>query len=216
MKDILKLNIRILLILIFTWISFIGLASQESTSLSPATLPLMRLQFPDYNKEEVLTFSSYNNKKYVEHIRYFEDKEGTLSVEDVVNQEFTKGKPGVQNMGVTSSVYWFKITINNDSKRDIVSIVFDNSLLQDITLYRRVLTNEDAKLMGEFEVQKINKNQPFTQRINEYTLPEFHVIHPIGSTLTYYFRVETYTQMLIPIKIMTREHARTDDYTNAI
>lgn len=177
---------------------------------------MWRLQFPDYNEEEVLAVSDYNDKKYVEHIRYFEDKEGNMSVEDVLNQEFTKGKPGVQNMGVTSSVFWFKITIKNDSNRDIVSLVFDNSLLQSITLYRKVLTNVDAEKMGEFEVQMITKDQPFTQRINQYTLPEFHVVHPIGSTLTYYFKVETFTQMLIPIKIMTREHTRIDDYTNAI
>src|SRR5690606_25416770 len=61
-----------------------------------------------------------------------------------------------------------------------------------------------------------NKEQPFSKRINPYTLPEFRAVHPSGTTLTYYFRVETFTQMLIPIKIMTREQARIDDNTNAI
>src|SRR5690606_1214081 len=220
MTSVINLNLRWQILLTMLLLPFFTHANQvsapQSERVPPRTTPLWPVQVPDYKHEDVIDVSSCDAKKYAQHILYYEDRTGKLSIEEILHQPFTKGKPGVQNMGVTSSVYWFKITVHNDTDREIVSFLFDNSLLNNIKLFRRVLTNVEAQRMGEFEMQELNKEQPFSKRINPYTLPEFRAVHPSGATLTYYFRVETFTQMLIPIKIMTREQARIDDNTNAI
>src|SRR5690606_38463015 len=103
----------------------------EISSLD-SIMPLIDLIDPD----EVLNLCDYNGDKYVEHISYIEDTEGKLDISDVIHKDFVKGRTGVQNMGVTPSVYWFKVTINNDSKRNIFALIIDNSLLNNITLYK--------------------------------------------------------------------------------
>src|SRR5690606_12333409 len=108
--------IRQILVIIFlfgVYGSLFAGSAQEKSEISSldSIMPLIDLIDPD----EVLNLCDYNGDKYVEHISYIEDTEGKLDISDVIHKDFVKGRTGVQNMGVTPSVYWFKVTINNDS-----------------------------------------------------------------------------------------------------
>src|SRR5690554_6761237 len=155
---------------------------------------------PDDQPVEAIRFSDYDTGKYLDRIRYFEDVEGTMTIDDMIHQTFHPGKPGVQNMGVSPSIYWFKIRLYNDHERDEFVFVIDNSLLNHVTLYQSDLDSSGAH---RYRGEVVSKYENHSDRLNKSTMPEFHVRQPVGSTETYYLRVESYTQLLIPIKVQS-------------
>lgn len=163
----------------------------------------------DSNTDTVY-FSDYNNNQYIENILYYEDVSQQLAIEDIAAKKFLKGTPGVQNMGVSPSVFWFKLTVHNDSNIDDLVFIIDNSLLSSVTFYKETKDASPAR----FTSKEVSKHTNYATREIKNTLPEFHVNQEIGTTATYYFRIESFTQLLVPIKILSRQNARYNDMNN--
>lgn len=152
----------------------------------------------------IVRFSDYNNGRYIDRIQYYEDTSRTMTIGDVVAREFRTCKQNVQNMGVSPSVFWFKFRLHNDSELEDIVFIVDNSLLGSVTLYEE---NEGTVPRG-FTATEVSKYESYNLRTHKNTVPEFHVNQPRGSTATYYVRVESFTQLLLPIKVQTRTNAR--------
>jgi len=162
-------------------------------------------------RDGIVSFSEYASGQYLEEIQYYEDTSRQLTIDNIVDTVFTKGKSGVQNMGVSASVFWFKIILRNDSDRDVLVFTIDNPLLNSVTLYKKEINDS----LNHFTTDEVTKYKPFYARENLNTLPEFHVEQEVGTIAVYYFRVESFTQLLVPIKILTRTEARNfESYLN--
>lgn len=167
------------------------------------------------NTGDTVFFSAYDNNQYIENIYYYEDVTRQLSVEEIVNKPFVMGAEGVQNMGVSPSVFWFRITVNNDTDKEGMVFIIDNSLLNRVTFFRQDGYHADSSMAPhDFEVKEVSKFTPYDNRESKNTLPEFSVRQQSGTTATYYFRVESFTQLLVPIKILSRDTARLNDVNN--
>lgn len=159
------------------------------------------------NHTDTLYVSDYDNNQYIENILYYEDGSQQLSIEDIAAKKFLKGAPGVQNMGVSPAVFWFKLTVHNDSDLDDLVFVIDNSLLNSVTFYQE--TKEPSA--SRYTAKEVSKYTNYAAREIKNTLPEFQVNQEAGTTATYYFRIESFTQLLVPIKVLSLQSARSND-----
>lgn len=131
-----------------------------------------------------------------DRLYYLEDTSNKLSVYDVQHRPFLHSTSQVLNLDVKPSTYWFKITIRNISSHKQFILLLDNPMLTNVGLYR------PADSSGQvFLEEHVTKYEPFHARENHNPSPEFHITQAIGTTATYYIKVSSLTQLLIPLKI---------------
>jgi len=175
----------------------------------PYTLTILLLFFTGsafaQSSDSVIVFTGQVDKNYItEDIYYLEDKSHDMTVSELQNQPFKLSGQEVLNLGVSSSVFWFKIPVKNVSGINRIILEVDNPLLNRITLYT-------PGQNGGFKEQEIGKFQSFWERNNYNTNTEFELYQQKGTTVTYYLRVESFTQLIIPIKLGTYNSIRLTD-----
>ena len=71
-------------------------------------------------------------------ISYFEDKENSFTSKNIVkNVEFLPLNKDDLNIGMTNSIYWLKLSIDNNSSHEIKKVIcFKNPLMDTINLYK--------------------------------------------------------------------------------
>ena len=69
--------------------------------------------------EPVIVDENTTEIKLGKHLKYFEDKEGTLTLEDVMKPEvaarFVKSEVDIPNFGLTSSAFWLALEVRNST-----------------------------------------------------------------------------------------------------
>lgn len=154
-----------------------------------------------------IQFTGKLDKDYIsDKIAYFEDTSNTLSVYDVQNLEFTPSDAKVLNLGVKPSTYWLKLTIHNVSRLENLILLLDNPMLTEVVLYQPTDSSH-----GDFLEESVSKYQPFRIRKNYNPSSEFHLTQPKGSTVTYFIKVNSLTQLLIPVKLGTNDTIGLDE-----
>ncbi|MCR8636711.1 sensor histidine kinase [Paenibacillus radicis (ex Xue et al. 2023)] len=110
-----------------------------------------------------------------------EDKERQWTIEDVqspvIQQQF-KPAEGKSSFGYTSSSYWVRFTVHNDSHNEQWELRVMNSVLDSIAIY-----------------------PPETLVTFHRNHPSYLLNLPTGQQKTIYMRFETYGSMLIPISL---------------
>lgn len=142
----------------------------------------------------LIVFTGDENMGYISNKAYFlEDKNSEYDISEILEKEFDQIHTQVLNFNVTPSSYWIKLNIYNISSTEDLIILVDNPLLTNTILYR-----PDS---GKFIEDKISRNAPFHEQERYNPSPEFQVHQKIGDTVTYYLKVNSLTQLLIPIKV---------------
>ncbi|QJD84668.1 sensor histidine kinase [Cohnella herbarum] len=88
---------------------------------------------------------------------------------------------GKSSFGYTSSAYWVRVTINNESSNDRWELSVINSIMDKIDIY-------PTKTL-------ITKNRLY---------PSYEITLPQGQKTTIYMRFETYGSMIIPLRLMAQ------------
>jgi signal transduction histidine kinase len=127
----------------------------------------------------------------------FEDKSHNLSLKEVITKEFSPTKSSVPNFGVSKSVFWIKIAINNTSKQKDLILDLSTPTLDKVEFYYPDSINHYRSiLMGE--------NLPFNKR--KYKDPHYlmDVSIPIEKTYTYYLKISSNDGIQLPMKLGTK------------
>lgn len=150
----------------------------------------------------VLTLQKGVSTPVEQSISYFEDVQGTLTLEQVKRESFTPyTKERRVNFGFTQSVYWFKINLLTSSSQDTHWwMKIDYPLLESVDMY---LLQSDTLLIKH---QKMGTSQPFNSRDigSHYFISELPLYNSSDSTL--YLRVKTQSSMQLPISIFSSEN----------
>ncbi len=133
-------------------------------------------------------------------LSYFEDKEGTLSLEEVQKQDFLVHDDNVMGFGFTSSVYWIKFSTSLQDKSSLEQWWLNVSypLLNKLDLY---ICDENDKLL---ELKKSGKARPFKDR----EVKDRNFLFQINSAAkqNLYLRVQTQSSMQIPLSIQSTQN----------
>ncbi len=156
-------------------------------------------------EDSIINFTgAVKNEFITDKVLFFKDSTGKLTLDEVKQQQFQISKLKVLNLGVSDATYWIKINVYNNSPYTVMSLEVDNPLLTHIMLYY-------PQGAGSYATKEISKHQPFRARGNLSTNAEFEVRQKIGDTASYYLRIISNTQLLIPIKVNSQSAVRSAD-----
>lgn len=126
-------------------------------------------------------------------ISYLEDQNGVYSISEVKQASFSPLKSNSPNFGLTTSVYWLKIKITNQTRDTLFWFSVQNPSITDIRFYRDTRDTTD--------VQQIEISMPMKDRPLSSHYPIFQIQQPFGSTSTYFVRVRSKNVMELPMSI---------------
>lgn len=135
----------------------------------------------------------------------YEDTSGKLGISDISHiTTFKLNTAKTPNLGVTASTIWFRVTIVNNSQRRMLLEV-ENPLLEHVSIY-----TPDSNGNG-FTERVAGKYMPFSSRDIKNHDYVFELRQPEGRSVTYYLKVKSNTQLLVPMKIGTLDGMATAD-----
>jgi signal transduction histidine kinase len=128
-------------------------------------------------------------------IYVLQDSTGRYSLNDVVNSRaFRLSTTAIPNLNVTKNTIWLRLTIKNESLAEKMMLEIDNPLLNNVSLYIPFSVNK-------FILKTVSKKFPFYHRENNSENYVFTVDQKQGQTVTYYLKMNSYTQFIVPIKL---------------
>ena len=146
------------------------------------------------------------------YIEYLEDKEGKLDIDTLTskNEEFVFSiiKNDIPNFGYTSSIFWFKLSLNkpNELERKVY-LNIQNSNIDKVEIFE-VYKNESKN--NNIKKTKLGDQFPISNRI--FFNREFIFIPEINEIISeeIYFRIETSSSMIFPLFILDEESLSKD------
>ena len=124
------------------------------------------------------------------HISILEDPDNKLHLEDVQKSDaFVPSEVPIPNLQLSKSDFWIKFSIKNESDHNKLILALEYPMLNVCEFY----SIRDGK------VQKMSYNEPFDNRKYKHQNFIFDVDLPKGETASYYLRVKSSEQMVLPL-----------------
>jgi len=133
-----------------------------------------------------------------DYLYILEDKEKALTIDDVLSvdasKDFIRNKKGLPNFGYTSSAYWTKFKIKNNTAFTERLLEITYPPLNEVDIY----VFDGTKMIDELH---FGSKYPFHERL--YPYPNFLYIFNLEQeeSLTFYIRFETQGSMQMPIYV---------------
>ncbi len=144
---------------------------------------------------------SQDNTSYIvgSNLSYFIDKDNSLSIEDIQNEEFIPHTKDIANFGFLSPTHWFKLQLNY--KKEMLEkdwwLSIDYPLLDFVDFY---MFNADKQLI-------FHKKEGDLNRDSEKELLQNRILFSLEDssleTYTLYIKVTTSSSMLVPMHIIS-------------
>jgi signal transduction histidine kinase len=131
------------------------------------------------------------------YAQVLEDSSATMTVDQVMmSGRFHAADAPVPNLGISSSAFWVRIDIENDTKEGHVLLDLEHAEIEKVDLY--LLKDGKATLLGA-----TGQARPISTR--DIAQPEFVFSLPIsgGETSTVLLRLSSSKQLQVPLKIYT-------------
>ncbi len=151
----------------------------------------------------IIKLSSHDKEVFLgPYLYYLEDKDGAFDIKDVsdpaTTMHFNRCKRLYPGFGFTSSVYWFKFTIQNPYDTQATRFLeVEYPLLDYIDLY--VPNGKD-----KYRVYQQGDGYNFSKRPIPYRNFVFIIKIPGKSTVNYFFKVKTSSSLNIPARLYTQ------------
>lgn len=126
-------------------------------------------------------------------ISVLEDKKGEFNIQDISTQPFKPLEGHTPNYNLTSSVYWFKIKIQNPTDEKKFLLKIHNATLTSTSFY--TFKN------NQVQEQTLNNTTPYSQRKINSQYPLFNITIPVDSPAIYYLRTSSINVLDLPISI---------------
>lgn len=150
--------------------------------------------------EDVIQLTESTEKIILDQVmEMLEDSDRSYSIEDVTSEQFSDSfikysGTGRPNLGYTSSAYWLRMTIDNQSSTQEWLLEFDTPKINRIVLY-------SPNKAGGFESKTTGNVIPFKDREINHRNLVFKVPLEENETQTLYIKVTTGSSMQLPLTI---------------
>lgn len=148
--------------------------------------------------QQVVIDSSLGSKFLSRELSFLEDPHGILSITDVLQgKKFTPVEKDILNLNITKSTFWIKFTIRNrnSTTHNFIEVV-------QPLLMRADFFEPDGR--DNYVETRAGQNFPFYNRKEPLSA---NFAYPLqlkpGEIKTYFLRISSNKQMLIPIQIIT-------------
>ncbi|MGK7923301.1 MAG: 7TM diverse intracellular signaling domain-containing protein, partial [Trichodesmium sp.] len=145
------------------------------------------------------------------HLEIFEDKTRELTIEDVVNQEFTPSNQNIPNLGVKTSAIWVRFRVKNEAsltQKWILTVNDTRTGTVDFYSYQ-----EDNK---GFKIIKTGRFLPFSTREFNHRFFIFSLPFTEDNEKTIYLRLTSKAGLVIPLNIYAWETFVQEDQYNLL
>lgn len=153
-----------------------------------------------YSTDKVTIDKNLRSKLIAREIYYIEDKSGKLTFNDIRHStKFIHLKKEIVNFNVTESIFWIKFTIVNKDNGEKNFIEVEQPLLKVADLYY-----QDSK--NKYQVIHAGQRYPFYSRNYGQNINFlFDLDLRPGEEKTYYLKIKSDEQVLVPIQLITYE-----------
>ncbi|MFZ1663905.1 MAG: 7TM diverse intracellular signaling domain-containing protein [Flavobacteriales bacterium] len=128
-------------------------------------------------------------------VQILEDSSAQMGVDQVIaSGDFQRSNAFVPNLGISSSAYWVRVCIKNDTKYDHLILDLEHAEIEVVDLY--LLKAGKATLIGATGQSRPSSTRGIAQ-------PEFAFNLPIeiGDSATALFRLASSKQLQVPLKV---------------
>jgi signal transduction histidine kinase len=127
-------------------------------------------------------------------VSILEDKTNNLSLKEITDSDaFVKSKVPVPNLQLSRSDFWIKFSIQNESDQEELILLLEYPMLSICEFYS----------ISEGKVYSLSYNEKFSQRKYKNQNFLFDINLAKGATETYFLRVKSSEQMMLPLIIGT-------------
>lgn len=157
------------------------------------------LAFLNGNAQLIISKQVTNNIPVSTGVSYLEDKTGNFSFNEVEkSNEFKPVESDVPNFGISTSTFWLKVQLKNNTKKETYRIIVSQPSLDEIDFYQY-----DAK--GEIKVVKGGECLPFSAR--EFFDPSYiyRIRLDTQQVTTVFFRIKSRDNFQVPMYISAAE-----------
>ena len=146
--------------------------------------------------QKILEYHGDDDVIVGEYVSIAEDSTNKLDLKAVIKSgKFVDSKIQTPNLQLSESDFWLKFSLKNLSKENHLLLTLDYPTLDLCEFYF-------AK-NGYFHVQRLSDNYPFYQRKYKHQNFIFDLDIPSGQVKTYYLRVRSSEQMVLPLVVGT-------------
>ncbi len=129
---------------------------------------------------------------------YLADSARRTAADIIQNGRFSAQKKEVANFGITKSVIWVKAALINSSTNNDFKLILSYPILDEITFFY-----PENKLYKRYEY---GESVPFNKRLVKHPYYVFNISIPTKTSKTFYFRIKSSEQIIIPIYLRDNEH----------
>ncbi|MCR6638728.1 MAG: ATP-binding protein [Sporocytophaga sp.] len=144
-----------------------------------------------------------------EYILLYKSINNTENINDILNEnQFVKSENEVPNLGISPYSFWLKFSVKNESGQDTLLLSIEQPYLDSIEFY--------SPANGSYEVFKTGDNYAFSKR--QFKNHNFIFKLPVKQNQqeTFYLKIKTGEQLLLPIKVGTSKSIFEDNHTKDI
>ena len=135
-----------------------------------------------------------DNQVIGNHVSILEDKTNQLSLKDVADSDaFIPSSVPIPNLQLRRSDFWIRCSIRNESDQEHIILALEYPMLSTCEFYS----------MTDGRVQKLSYDEAFSKRKYKHQNFIFDIDQAKGNTSTYYLRVKSSEQMVLPLILGT-------------
>ncbi|RRN76443.1 histidine kinase, partial [Pseudoxanthomonas sp. SGD-10] len=132
-------------------------------------------------------------------VSIMEDKSTSLKIDDVQSSDnFVLSTSEAPGLPLSNSNFWLKFSIKNKSDRDHLILMIENPTINTCEIYYRE--------NGLYQKQEVSTDQKFGNRRHRHQNVIFDLKIPIDSVQTFYIKVNSTEQMILPIIISSSKN----------
>ncbi|HEY1033195.1 MAG TPA: 7TM diverse intracellular signaling domain-containing protein [Flavipsychrobacter sp.] len=145
--------------------------------------------------EPVVSYAGNSHRVAIgKYVQILEDSSSSLTISEVVNNSrFKPSEHDVVNLGLSASTFWAKFTVSNNSNERLL-LEFDQPTIDEAALF-------SMNPSGGLDSQKEGEFKPYDQRLYNNQNYIFELNLPQGETRTYYFRIKSGEQIMLPLVV---------------
>ena len=133
------------------------------------------------------------------NLEILEDPNGSFSPDSLFNAEgFQKSESEVPNLGITSSTFWIRFSIKNESPNNELLLELAYPIMDQVTFHSK---NEN----GEIESIRYGQDMRYDVRKYDHQNYIFDLNLEPEETKTYLISIKTGEQILVPLNVGTRQ-----------
>ncbi|MBN1797519.1 MAG: response regulator [Spirochaetales bacterium] len=155
----------------------------------------------DHDPDTVILYEQKQLYNVGKNIWYLEDKQSSLSMDDVmtayISEQFKRSDQEEPFFGYSESVYWLRLSVQNNSNLDWILVV-EEPWLSQIDIF----CVDDR---GDYSVRRAGYNYPFSRREIPHRFFIFQLDFSDSPRMTIYLRVrERNFPLFLPMHITTK------------